>query len=184
MMPVDIDDYMLQSLKSMVYDPQAQYLYKAEEDALYPGKSLDETMAMPARFASSKEATQWAREVQRNPKVAALWPRFAASRPLNVTIEHLPYGAGARTENGTDEISLSDNGFGNSEESLLHEIAHVIVGREYQASTSDMRTDEGHGPLFSGVYLRLMKEIKGDAVAATLAQSMKKNRVQVTEVTR
>lgn len=178
MQPIDPISYLIQSLQAGVYDPQAQYLYKAEEETFFPGLSLDQAMALPVRFKSSEEATKWARKMQTDPRVAALWPKFAASKPLNVAIGQLPYGAGARTEAETDDIEISNNGFGNTEDSVIHEMAHVIVHREYHAATSDMATDEGHGPLFTGIFLRLNKEIKGEEHARKLQEKLQSNNVE------
>jgi len=126
-------------------------------------------------FTDSEAATEYARRVQRDPKVVAKWPKFAAGKPITVVLKTMERGHLGATDKNTHTISLADNGGGNDYYTLLHEIAHLVAAYEKPGYAT---SPDGHGATFAGTFLTLLRLVRGDEDAAKLETTMKANNVQ------
>src|SRR6478736_5937390 len=137
---------MMMLAGAFVGDPQQWFMYEAQDQAFTPGMELADILKRPGIFTDSEAATEYARRVQRDPKVVAKWPKFAAGKPITVVLKAMPRGNLGATDKNTHTISLADNGGGNDYYTLLHEIAHLVAAYEKPGYAT---SPDGHGATFA-----------------------------------
>ena len=169
--PRTVDDHMVLSGR-YAPDYQARSLYEAEE------RFHTEPPPGYERFATVREASQWAAKLAASPEFSAAYPDAAAwlaDNPVSVKRSSAKQRIGCATV-GTGEISLSsfDDGVGMVLPVMVHEFAHVVHGR----SRSE-RYQQPHGAEFAAVYLDMVALVCGDAAAGRLCGDFDRARVGV-----
>ena len=166
-----VDDHMI-AYGRFAPDYQARSLYEAEE------RFHDDPPPGQERFATVREAAQWAAKLAATPEFAAAYPDAAAwlaETPVSVKRSSAKQRIGCAVV-GTGEISLSsfDDGIGMVLPVMVHEFAHVVHGR----SPSD-EFQQPHGSEFAAVYLDMVALVCGDTAADRLCRDFDRARVGV-----
>lgn len=174
-----LDDRDAQAMIQDILDPQAGMLYNSQQQVFYPGMDLEAALKMTPDFETQEQAQAYALKVQRSAFVKKTWPKFAAFKDLTVKFDAtIPEWTSAMTNNTyPHEIKIGPSGWSRQKRTLLHELGHVIDNIQF----GHAGYENGHGPVYAGILLKLLKQFVGDTPAQALAAQFKLNHVEVAK---
>lgn len=131
-------------------DPQQYLVYDAQLLACKPPERGEALENLPTYFKTQQAAQEYVNDVWRAAR--RMWPELLTVLPpvLVLPSSHYDLRKGAITLIEEFEIHVADNGFANSRDTIVHEVAHAVaikLGRQ-----------DWHGPKWAGIFLRLMDE--------------------------